>query len=149
MQIGKICKRKVVCCGLDATALEAAQTMRTEHVGDIVVIDDRDGRRRPVGIVTDRDLIVQVVAKAVDPTSVCASEVMGPELIVAEEHEDIYETVQRMRWKGVRRVPIVNAQGDLIGIASADDLTEVLSEALADVVRISSRQRTFEERKLP
>ena len=58
MQIGKICKRKVVCCGLDATALEAAQTMRAEHVGDIVVIDDRDGRRRPVGIVTDRDLIV-------------------------------------------------------------------------------------------
>jgi CBS domain-containing protein len=149
MQIGKICKRKVVCCGLDATALEAAQTMRTEHVGDIVVIDDRDGRRRPVGIVTDRDLIVQVVAKAVDPTSVCASEVMGPELIVAEEHEDIYETVQRMRWKGVRRVPVVNAQGDLIGIASVDDLAEVLSEALADVARISSRQRTVEERKHP
>ena len=149
MQIGKICKRKVVCCGLDATALEAAQIMRTEHVGDIVVIDDRDGRRRPVGIVTDRDLIVQVVAKAVDPNSVCASEVMGPELIVAEEHEDIYETVQRMRWKGVRRVPVVNAQGELIGIASVDDLAEVLSEALSDVARISNRQRADEERKHP
>ena len=149
MQIGKICKRKVVCCGLDATALEAAQIMRTEHVGDVVVVDDRDGRRRPVGILTDRDLIVQIIAKAVDPHTVRASDVMGGELIVANEHEDIYETIQRMRWKGVRRVPVVNGDGELIGIATVDDLAELLTEALADVSRISNRQRVFEEQKHP
>ena len=149
MKIGKLCKRKVVYCGLEASALEMARIMRADHVGDVLVVDDRDGRRKPVGIVTDRDLVVQVLANEVDPNRICAADVMGQELIVADEHEELHETVRRMRWKGIRRIPVVNAAGDLVGIAAVDDMTETLIETLADVSKISERQRAVEERLHP
>jgi len=149
MKIGKLCKRHVVYCGVEATALEAARIMRADHVGDVLIVDDRDGRRKPVGIVTDRDLVVQVLAKEVNPNSVCASDVMGRELIVADEHEELHETVRRMRWKGIRRIPVVNADGDLVGIAAVDDMSEILIETLADVSKISERQRAVEEQLHP
>jgi len=79
MRIGDICTRSVVHCSKDASALEAAKMVRDDHIGNIVIVDERDGRKVPVGVVTDRDIVVQLVAKEVDPEDIAVTDLMGRE----------------------------------------------------------------------
>lgn len=145
MRIGDISTREVVQCARNATALELAQLMRSSHVGDIVVVDQPDGHKIPVGIVTDRDLAVEVVARERDPASVTAGELMGAELVTVGDQDDIYEAVELMRFKGVRRVPVVDEQGGLAGIVTLDDLLNLIGGELTLLGRVISRERFQEE----
>lgn len=74
MPIGEICNRAVVFAKKDTSlleaALEAAQLMRQNHVGDVVIVDEKNGRRVPVGIVADRDIVIEVIAKEIDINTV-------------------------------------------------------------------------------
>jgi CBS domain-containing protein len=111
MNVGEICTRTTVICDRNTSVLETSQLMRTSHVGDVIVTDERGGVRFPVGIVTDRDIVVGVVAKQVDPALVSAGEIMGGELVTALESEDLLEAIRRMRGKGVRRLPMRRCAG--------------------------------------
>jgi CBS domain-containing protein len=144
MLIGAIATREVVFCARDMSAFEVAQLMRSNHVGDLVVVEQRKGKPIPVGIVTDRDLAVEVMAKEVDPKTVTAGEIMTPELVVAVENEDIFDAIKKMHWKGIRRMPVVNSEGELVGIATFDDLVEFLAQAQVDVARIGRLQQIEE-----
>lgn len=145
MRIGDICTRDVVQCSRSSTALELAQIMRSSHVGDVVVVDQPDGHKVPVGIVTDRDLAVEVMAREQDPASVTAGDLMGAELATTGEENDLYEVVELMRFKGVRRVPVVDEQGGLTGIVTLDDLLNMIGEELTMLGRVISRERFQEE----
>jgi CBS domain-containing protein len=144
MRLGDICTRNVVHCSRKTTALELAQLMRSSHVGDVVVADEPDGERVPVGIVTDRDLVVQVMAAEADPAAVTAGELMGRELVTAGEENTVHETAELMRLKGVRRVPVVDEHGALAGIVTLDDLLEVIGEELTWLGRVFSREQLQE-----
>jgi CBS domain-containing protein len=146
MRIGEICTREVVHCGRKTTALELAQIMRSSHVGDVIVADEPDGERIPVGIVTDRDLVVEVMAKEADPALVTAGDLLGRELVTAGEANSVYEVAELMRARGVRRIPVVNDQGALIGIVTLDDLLKVIGEELSLLGRVFSREQ-FQERQ--
>jgi len=146
MRIGEICTREVVHCSRKTTALELAQIMRTSHVGDVIVADQPNGERIPVGIVTDRDLVVEVMAMEADPTVVTADDLMGRELVTAGEANSVHEIAELMRSKGVRRIPVVNEYGALIGIVTLDDLLKVIGEELSLLGRVFSREQ-FEERQ--
>jgi CBS domain-containing protein len=138
MPISEICNREVVIVQRDTTASEAAQLMRQHHVGDVVVVDDRGGVKIPVGIVTDRDLVVEIMAPAIDQMAVTVGDIMASELATVKENAGVFETIEYMRAKGVRRVPVVDKGGGLIGILALDDLLELLAEellALAKLVR--------------
>ena len=137
--------RKVETCGANATILQAAELMRSEHVGDLVVVEYRSGEPVPVGILTDRDLVVQVLAKRVDPTAVTVGDVMSRKLVIAYEGEQLEIAMERMRGAGIRRVPLVDSAGVLVGIVALDDIVERLSSTLADVSRVSHMQ-TIDER---
>jgi CBS domain-containing protein len=145
MRIADICTRNVIQCRRSTTALELAQLMRNSHVGDVVVVDQPNGERIPVGIVTDRDLAVEVMALEADPAVVKAGDLMGPALVTAAEANDVYETAELMRLKGVRRVPVVDAHGGLVGIVTLDDLLKVIGEQLTLLGRVISRERFQEE----
>jgi signal-transduction protein with cAMP-binding, CBS, and nucleotidyltransferase domain len=119
--------------------------MRSSHVGDVVVVDQPNGKKVAVGIVTDRDLVVQVMALEADPGVVTAGELMGPELVTAAEANDVFDTVELMRFKGVRRVPVVDEQGELVGIVTLDDLLKVIGEHLTLLARVMARERFQEE----
>ncbi len=147
MRIGEICTRNVVYCGARASMLEVAQLMRNSHVGDVVVVEQYNGERLPIGILTDRDLVIEVMAKEVDPSSVVARDLMSAELITGSENETVYDVVARMRAKGVRRIPIVNEHGGLIGIVTMDDLVRALGEELAMLGGIVAREQ-FQEGQL-
>ena len=144
-RIGEICNREVVFATRDTTVAAAAKLMRRHHVGSLVVADEAaSGRRVPVGIVTDRDVVMEVTATDLDPAVITVGDIMDPELLTAREGEGVLETMEIMRYKGVRRLPIVGADGALIGIVTIDDLLEILAEGLGELVRIVAREQSRE-----
>jgi CBS domain-containing protein len=120
--------------------------MRKHHVGDLVVTDDRDGLRVPVGIVTDRDIVVSAMALHLDPKVITLGDMMGTDLLVAREDQGIAEVVEVMRMRQVRRVPVVDGKGALAGILSVDDVLDLLAREFGDISALISRQRWKEER---
>jgi CBS domain-containing protein len=148
MNIGEISTVQTVFCERNETVQGAALLMRTHHVGDLVVIEqpDFDGQRFPIGIVTDRDIVVSVIALGLDPSSLQVGDIMSDDLLTVGEHDDVYETIERMRFRGIRRAPVVNQAGGLTGIISADDLLEFLADEMAELSRISSHQQAQEKR---
>jgi CBS domain-containing protein len=116
--------------------------MREHHVGALVVVGERDGSRVPAGVVTDRDIVVAVVAKGLDADGVRVEELMSGELVTAQETDGVSECIARMRARGVRRMPVVDARGALVGIVTADDLLDLLAEELSGLARtIANEQR--------
>lgn len=147
MSIGEICNRETVFTTKDGSISQAAKLMREQHVGDLVVVEEQAGRRIPVGILTDRDLVIEILAKDVDMNAVAVGDVMSSELLTANENDGLYETLQRMRAKGVRRVPVVDVGGALVGIVSADDLLDLLADELTALARLLSREQARERQK--
>jgi CBS domain-containing protein len=146
MNISDICTVQTVSCSRDETVQGAALLMRKHHVGDLVVVDGSDEAAIPVGIVTDRDIVVSVVALGLDPASLQVGDVMSDDLLTCREEDDVYQTIEHMRVRGIRRVPVVNRHGGLAGIVSADDLLEFLAEEMGDLSRISGSQQAVERR---
>jgi CBS domain-containing protein len=132
MKMKDICTTEVVSCVRTLSAGDAARMMRQKHVGDLVVVDDPDGTRIPAGIVTDRDLVIEVMGKGVDPAAVTVAELMRTPVVVAEESEDLSQVIQRMHAHGVRRIPVVDHRGSIAGIVTLDDaLRHLVGEANA------------------
>ena len=146
MAIGEICNREVIFARRDESVKSAAQLMREHHIGDLVIVEEANGQRVPCGVLTDRDIVVGVVAKGLDPDTLEVAEVAGAELVLARESDGVAETIELMRAKGVRRVPIVDARGSLVGIVTADDIVDLLAEELTAVAGIVSREQRREIR---
>ena len=144
MAIGEICNREVVFARRDDSVKDAAELMRAHHVGDLVIVDESNGQRIPCGIVTDRDIVVGVVAKGLDPDALRVAEVAGAELVLARESDGVSDTIELMRAKGVRRVPIVDARGSLVGIVTADDILDLLAEEMTALARMVAREQRHE-----
>ncbi len=149
MTIGEVCNRNVVCATRDTTVVEAANLMRHNHVGDLVVVEESDGRRTPLGIVTDRDLVVEVVAPGLDPKAIKVGELLIGRLTTVEERARSSDVVRLMATKGVRRMPVVDGAGTLVGIVTIDDLLPQLASQLSELsgLPLRSREREVEARK--
>ncbi len=139
MTIGEICTRDVIIVNREDSVLDVAKLMREYHVGDVVVVDRHMDQNLPVGIVTDRDIVLELVAREIDVASVTTGNIMSTDLLIAEENEQVTGVVQQMQSKGVRRVPVVNAKGGLIGIVSEDDIIEVIGEQLSNLTSLVNR----------
>lgn len=147
MRVGEVCNREVVVIGREATLLEAAKLMRSQHVGTVVVADEQDGNPIPVGILTDRDMVIALIAEEVPLNAVSVGDVMSPELIIARESDGLFETVEHMRDRGVRRLPVVAENGSLVGILAVDDVLDLLAEQLTALVKLVACERRREEQR--
>ena len=146
MSIGDLCNREVVCATRDTTIAQAAKLMRHHHVGDVIVIDRADAQRMPIGIVTDRDIVVEVVALGVDPETVTLGDLMSwGQLVTAQETDTYAATLRLMHNKGVRRMPVVSAGGVLVGIISIDDMLPQFVGELSELAELAARGRKREE----
>ena len=126
--------------------LDAARRMRELHVGCLVVVDGPAGEHRPVGILTDRDIVVGVVAQTDQKLHLLrVDDVMTQELVLARESEDVDEVLRRMQAKGVRRVPVVDSSGTLKGLLSFDDILEHVREQIGALAGLIGRERRREE----
>jgi signal-transduction protein with cAMP-binding, CBS, and nucleotidyltransferase domain len=126
---------------------EAARLMRDNHVGCLVVIKQSEGRVEPVGIVTDRDIVIELIAKAVPIEDVTVGDIMSFALLKVGENETVFETAQRMRSRGVRRVPVITNSGELAGILALDDILSLLGEELSLLSRLTQREAEQEAKK--
>jgi CBS domain-containing protein len=141
MTVGKICNRDVIVTRAEDSIQAVAQLMREYHIGDVVVVEERDGLQVPVGIVTDRDVVVEVIAEGVAPDTVSVGDIMSFELVTAYEGDSLWDTLQRMRINAVRRIPVIDEKNALVGILALDDLLELLAGELVDLARVANRQR--------
>ena len=140
MQIRDICKRSIATCNRGASALEIAQLMRSSHVGHVIVVDEVNGSPTPIGIVTDRDLVLRVMACGADPTSSRAEDLIGGPLDTILESEAVYDAIWHMRRRGVSRVPVVDHLGRLQGMLNKDDVTRFLVNELSEAVVVAPQE---------
>lgn len=146
MHAGELCNREVVVVYRDTRLVEAARLMREHHVGSLVVVIDRLSERVPVGILTDRDIVVAVVAKELDPRALTVGDILNGELLAVREKDSITDALRIMREQGVRRLPVLSHSGALAGILTLDDVLELVAEELGDFARTISRERVRETR---
>ena len=149
MRVGEICNREVVVIDADSSVVEAAKVMREYHVGDVVVVSEKYGKQSPIGILTDRDIAIEIVAKGTDPEAVSVGDAMSFELVTADENDDLMHVIEIMRDRGIRRIPVVDAEEVLLGILSVDDVLDLISEIFVDIVHLVDRQNRRETRTRP
>lgn len=142
MKVGQHCKRRVVCINSSADIVDAARMMREEHVGFLIVYEQGDDLRKPIGVLTDRDVVIEVVAKEVDPHAVTVKDAMTRQPLIANEDDELGEALQAMRMAGIRRVPVVDGRGGLTGVFALDDGIDLVTGLLCDISgSIKSEQR--------
>jgi len=149
MRVGEFCNREVVVIEAESSITEAARIMREYHVGDVVIVKTSYGKQTPVGILTDRDIALEIVAKGADPEIVQVGDAMSFELVTVDENDDLMHAIEIMRDKGIRRVPVVDADEALVGIMTVDDLLDLLSGVFVDIVHLVDRQRRRETQTRP
>lgn len=142
MDIGEICNREVVFATEDMSVKEAAELMRDQHVGSLVVIREAELGRIVTGMVTDRDIAIVAVARDFDPQSLRVGDIMSSEVVTTRPDASVNDVLHLMRQRGVRRVPVTTDDGVLIGIVTLDNLLEILAEEMQGFVQaITSAQR--------
>ncbi len=140
MSVGQYCNRHVITTDRATEIREVARMMRHHHVGTVVVVERRGDKDYPIGIITDRDLVVEMLAQNLSPETVTVSDVMSSQLITAREDENFWRMLDRMSAKGVRRLPVVDDDGALVGILTVDDILTALAVGLSDMTRLVQRE---------
>lgn len=147
MTVGDMCQRNVTVVPRGESIIDAAKRMRTHHVGDVIVVEEQNGSRIPAGILTDRDIVLGIVASNADHLPyLTVDDAMSDEIVTAREDLGTAEALALMKTHGVRRLPIVNAAGALVGIVTTDDLLRLLARDLETLVQVITKQQERERR---
>ena len=147
MTIGSICNRNVVVAPHDERVVDAARRMRMLHVGTVIVVEDRGDRRVPIGILTDRDIVLSLVAADAEHLPfLTIGDAMSDDPLIGYEDAELSDALKSMQERGVRRLPVVNRDGSLVGIISADDIVRVLAEEIGRLVSLMNREEQVERR---
>jgi CBS domain-containing protein len=143
MSVGEICNRIVTIVNRDESVLEAAKLMREHHVGDVIVVEVSAGANRPVGILTDRDIVLEFAARELKLDEFTVGDAVGGELLTLVETMSLVDAVTEMSSKGVRRAPVVDA----VGILTVDDIIAILAEELNKLHTLVSMGRRHEQQR--
>jgi len=149
MTAGEYCNREVTIVEPECRIIDAAKLMRQHHIGTLIVVEREGGKNRPIGIVTDRDLVIEVIAQEVALDAVTVSDVMSKEPVQVPEGETLLNTIELMQSRGVRRILVVDAEGSLQGLMSADDAIELIAEAMDNLTKVVRHEIANEQRAHP
>jgi CBS domain-containing protein len=147
MNVDHVIVRKVVTITPERDLVAAAGLMRQKHVGFLCVVEPRNGGHVPVGVLTDRDIVLEVVAKNVDPLRITVGDAMTAAPLLAKENESIEKLLTRMQSLGVRRAPVVGRGGKLVGIVSFDDILKAIAGLLGDMTGSFTTARATERQR--
>ncbi len=147
MSVSEICNRDVVIVRPEESIQTAARLMREYHVGDLIVVKESQGRRIPVGILSDRDIVIEMVAKDLVYDAVNVGDLMSNELLTVQEDGDSLDAIRRMREHGIRRMPVLNEAGALVGILAVDDLIDLIAEQLNNLVGLIGNELRYERER--
>lgn len=146
MLLKEFCTTDVAWCTRDTTVLEAAQMMRQKHIGDLIIVDDPNDEFTPVGLITDRDIVVKVIGNELSASQTRVGAVMRTPLVTASDSEDSNVAIARMRHHGVRRLPVTGRDGKLVGIVTLDDLLKKLRSEVDSMLEIITQEQDQERR---
>jgi CBS domain-containing protein len=146
MKIGDVCRRGAVSIANTESITEAARLMRQHHVGFLIVHQLGDDLRRPIGVLTDRDLVVEVMAKRIDPEALRVDDLMTRQPLVAMESEGLSDLLQAMHLAGIRRVPVVDVRGALAGVIAIDDVFDLVTTFMCDITGSIKHEQRVERR---
>lgn len=152
MNIAALCQRQIITVDADASLADAARLMRAHHVGALVVTGSAPDGLQVVGIITDRDLVIDALARGLDTQGVAIGELASAQVASVFEGVPIDSAIQAMQQEGVRRLLVVDAERRLTGIVSLDDLMPALAASmagLADVIRSGIDREARESAPLP
>lgn len=138
MSVGRICTREVILADQDETTAEAARRMQSNNVGTLVIIDRDD--RRPLGLITDRDITMRVVAEGQHPDETLVRDILTDDPVTVVESTPIEDALSKMRSHGRRRVLVTGGDGALVGLLAMDDILELLAEEMAEIGELIERQ---------
>ncbi len=138
MPISDLCSKKLVCLEKGASLQYAAQLMKKHHVGGVVVVGP-NGSSRPLGMITDRDIVLGIVAENL-PLSTKVQEVMSTDIVKVARGVGIAEVADQMESKGVRRVVVVDDAGNACGLVSSDDILQLVAREMNSLGRLVERQ---------
>ena len=144
MHIADLCTRLVHTVAPDATAADAALKMRDVHAGTLVVLDRTRPGLHVAGIVTDRDLVNRVLASGRDPRKTLVEDVMTSNVRVCRARDTLFDAVRTMQGSGVRRLPVLDDSGQLLGIVSTDDIHGALGRCMDSMRQAMLRERARE-----
>ncbi len=147
MSIKTLCNRELVTVGRDDTIFKAAELMRQNHVGDVLVVEKKHDTTVALGIVTDRDVVVEIVAPGLDPKVITVGDIMLPHLSSIEEDAGVFDAIKLMTSKGIRRLPVVDKYGSLIGILTLDDLLLMMAKESFSIAMLLSNEQKNESIK--
>ena len=142
--LASLCKHPVRVVTPGTTIRAAAELMREHHVGALIVVDQDSSASKPIGIVTDRDIVVGIVALGLDPGIFLIDDLLDRPLTVAKADQRIREGLKLMKSKGVRRLPLVDKAGNLAGIVTLDDLLGELATDMSRIANIVEREISAE-----
>ena len=125
MTCGELMTPSPTCCNPQHTITEVAEIMKREDVGLVPVVEDVD--KKLIGVITDRDIVMNVVAAGRDPRGTAISEVMTTDPCACQEQDSIETVMQQMAAHQVRRIPIVDSSGAIVGIVSQADIATRLA----------------------
>jgi CBS domain-containing protein len=146
MKVGDICRRAVVTIDNSMDVNAAAELMRERHVGFLIVHKAGDELRRPIGVLTDRDIVIEVIARKVDPAVITVDDLMTRQPLMAKETEELGDVLQAMRIAGIRRVPVTDIRGALVGVVAIDDAFDVITGFMCDITGSVKNEQRHERR---
>ena len=151
MNVAQLCSRNVVTVRKIDEVVAAARLMRERHVGFLVVTEpDFAGTiERPIGVLTDRDIVVSIIARERDPRSLVVGDVMTENPVVLDRFDSIAAAVSEMRRIGVRRMPVIGELGQLFGVLSLDDVLDTLAGELHNLAGAVRNEQRIESEMRP
>lgn len=147
MLIKTICTRELVTIGRDDTASRATELMRKNHVGDVLVVEKKHDKNVAIGIVTDRDIVVEIVAAGLDPRVITVGDIMLPVIFTIEENLSVFDAIRQMTSKGIRRLPVITNNEELVGIITLDDLFLLMAKEFCSFAKLLSKEQQNEIEK--
>ena len=146
MNVSSICSRNAITARRSDELVKAAQLMRETHVGYLVVVepDAADGLQRPVGVLTDRDIVITVVAREIDPRTLRVGDIMTQPPVTVSSADSLPQALRQMRRFGVRRLPVIGKHGELVGILSLDDALDTVAGELRNVAGSIHNEQVIE-----
>lgn len=147
--LGSLASAIVVTANPDTTAERAAQLMREHHVGSLVVVDATAGDGKALGIVTDRDLVLAVMAEGLDAALFTVGDIMTTELVTAPAEAGLIDATRLLHRHRVRRLIVVDEAGRVVGVAALEDILEALTREFSELVFAlrGARDREMRERR--
>ena len=147
MDLREIGTRTTVKVTEDVAVEEAARLMREHHVGDVIVVKRRGGANIPVGMLTDRDIVMATVALGAPTVPLSVGDVMTGNPATLSYEADVGQAIRLMRERGVKRLPLVGASGEVAGVIAFDDIVAYLARQLAAVADITRHELHVEQER--